>query len=324
MDSQFIDGARFDVAVITINYNSSDFTLRCIRALNETKPDNVSMQIIVVDNNSSLDEFSKLSRLDKNAGITLIRNKMNTGFASANMLGVNSCNAEYYFFLNNDCEVQPGCLAELKAFADSEPLGGMFSPRFIDRNGNPLPSFDYFPEILSKFLGRAVFRWSRRENYHSRKSVPAGAIRVDVLSGSHLFVRASMFHALGGFDTNFFLYCEEEDLALRMARSGYARFLVPSAVNHHLGGASTTRSEEIKKEFLISFLYFYRKHYGIWKTQLLKIFLTLRYLRKALRNPKEWPIVLFVLIGAPMALSYRHKQRMTDFNPSYKDNGGEN
>ena len=64
--------------------------------------------------------------------------------------------------------------------------------------------------------------------------------------------------------------------------------------------------------------------HSVLKTQLLKIFLTLRYLRKALRNPKEWPIVLFVLIGAPMALSYRHKQRMTDFNPSYKDNGGEN
>ena len=300
----------YDVAVITVNYNSSDSTRTCVAALNLTKPANLTLKIIIVDNNSSPEEFEKLLTLKDDPNITIVRNKINSGFASANMLGVNCVNAKYYFFLNNDCVVQPGCLFELKKFADAELRGGMFSPHFVDRNLQPIPSFDFFPEILSKFLGRGVFFFLRGPDYHSRKQLPSRPIMVDVLSGSHMFVRASAFHAIGGFDTNFFLYCEEEDLALRMARAGYARFLVPTALNYHVGGVSTLRTVDIKKEFLISFLYLYRKHYGAWKTQLLKIFLMLRYLRRSFTEPDSWPLVVFVALGAPMALSFRHKQVM--------------
>ena len=88
----------YDVAVITVNYNSSDSTRTCVAALNLTKPANLTLKIIIVDNNSSPEEFEKLLTLKDDPNITIVRNKINSGFASANMLGVNCVNAEYYFF----------------------------------------------------------------------------------------------------------------------------------------------------------------------------------------------------------------------------------
>ena len=99
-------------------------------------------------------------------------------------------------------------------------------------------------------------------------------VQVDVVSGSQMFIRAEHFFKIGGLDTIFFLYCEEEDLALRFSNANYKTYLVPQAHNYHLGSASTEKNLAIKKEFYISFLYFYRKHYGVLSTVMIRIILS--------------------------------------------------
>lgn len=301
----------FDVAVITINFNSSQLTLRCIEALFESIEPGLSIQVIVVDNNSCIDDYNALKSLVKNQNVTLVRNKINSGFSSANMLGLQFANADYYFFLNNDCIVQKKCLNELKKFADKTPCGALFSPQLIDSKGRPQPSFDFFPEISSKLFGKGIFVLTRnRQNRHSRKVTPADPIEVEVISGSQLFVRATAFHLIGGFDTTFFLYCEEEDLALRVKKAHLKTYIVPTALNYHLGGGSTIRSRLIEREFLISYNYLYRKHYGFWRTQMLRVLLIARYIKKSFRDPKNLYFVFFVLAGSPLSHSLRNSQTM--------------
>jgi len=134
---------------------------------------------------------------------------------------------------------------------------------------------------------------------------------VEVVSGCHLFIRQEVFDAIGGFDINFFLYCEEEDLAFRVHYSGYEVFVVPQAKNRHIGGASTSKNIDISKEFVISFLYLYRKHYGFLKTLFLQIFLLLRYLKKSTKNRANLQVVSLLLRGAHLKYSLRHKQAIS-------------
>ncbi len=74
-----------------------------------------------------------------------------------------------------------------------------------------------------------------------------------------MFFRRSVFADAGGLDTNYFLYCEEEDICLRLKNRGHTIFYVPSAVISHLGGGSTERDINIEKEFYISLFYFLNK-----------------------------------------------------------------
>ena len=125
-----------------------------------------------------------------------------------------------------------------------------------------------------------------------------------------MFVRSEIFDDIGGFDTTFFLYCEEEDIALRIANAGYFTYLVPKARNIHIGGGSTAPSMAIRKEFYISFMYLYRKHFGLIKQQSLKLILTLRLLKKSLTSLDNFKLCLFVASGADQKHSLKHKQKI--------------
>jgi len=127
-----------------------------------------------------------------------------------------------------------------------------------------------------------------------------------------MFVRKEAFNIIGGFDTNFFLYCEEEDLAIRMHKNNYDVYLLPDAKNKHFGGASSPASYDIRKEFYISFLYFYRKHYGFIKTEVLRLLLFLRVVRKSLSRKDNFKLSFFILSGAHMKNSLRHKQKIIE------------
>jgi hypothetical protein len=301
-----------DVAVITINYNSGEFTVNCVKNLLAKTNPGINLHVVVVDNNSTPEEYEKLSSLHEIENVSIVRSKINCGYAAGNMYGLQFVSAKYYFFLNNDCLLQNDCVSVLLDFCEQNPRTALCSPQLYNEKNQPVPCFDYFPDLLSKFIGTGIFRITRGKDFHPRKKIPSTPINVEVLSGSQLFVRADAFNKAGGFDTTFFLYCEEEDIAMRLHKLGYSTYLVPEAHNWHFGGGSTEKSLAIQKEFIISYLYFYRKHYGFVKTQLLKLFLLLRYTKKSIKTPTNMQIISLILAGAHLKNSLRHQQSLRE------------
>ena len=94
---------KIDVSFITINYNSSDFTIKLVESI-ILKTIDLSFEIVVVDNSSKKEDFQNLyNNLNSIQQVKIIENRVNSGFASGNMLGVNFASGKYYFFINNDC-----------------------------------------------------------------------------------------------------------------------------------------------------------------------------------------------------------------------------
>jgi len=90
----------------------------------------------------------------------------------------------------------------------------------------------------------------------------APSLRVDYAVGAFILCRVAALHCVGGFDERFFLYCEEEDLSLRLLERGWQTILVPSAqVWHEHGGSSpgadtaTTAPLRLHSRYL-----YYQKH----------------------------------------------------------------
>lgn len=304
----------YDAAVILINYNSSKYTIECVSSILQNTRDDLAYGIVIVDNASAENDFNHLAEHIKQLGdsvpLKLFRSRINTGFAGGNMMGVQFINAKYYFFLNNDCRLQNDCIDILYQFCETHPDTALCSPQLYREDGEQQPCFDYFPYLSTKLFGLGILRLSYGERYIKRKQRYTEAVRVDVVSGSQMFVRASAFDEIGGFDTTFFLYCEEEDIAIRLSRAGHNAYLLPEARNTHIGGGSTVASFDIRKEFYISFLYFYRKHFGLVRQQLLKLILSLRLLRKSFSNPENFRLAMFVTAGAHLKHSLKHKQKL--------------
>ena len=312
--TQINPDTEYDIAVILINYNSSDFTIDCILSILQQSKSDLSYGVVVIDNASEKEDYRNLhdglSQFDEQLRLHLFRSKINTGFSTGNMMGIQLISAKYYFFLNNDCRLQNDCLNILFDFCEKNTETALCSPQLYKENGDHQPCFDYFPYLVTKILGLGILKLSYGKRFIKRKGIYDHPVRVDIVSGSQMFIRSDIFNEIGGFDTTFFLYCEEEDLALRVSRKGYSTYLVPEAKNIHKGGGSTVPSMDIRKEFYISFLYFYRKNFGFIKQQALKFILTLRLLRKSFTSLENFKLCIFVASGAHFKHSLKHKQQI--------------
>ena len=69
-------------------------------------------------------------------------------------------------------------------------------------------------------------------------------------SGSSALYRRSMLEDIGGFDDDFFLYCEDTDLGLRARWAGWKCLYVPQAVVEHHYSHSAGRASPVKAYYV--------------------------------------------------------------------------
>ncbi len=303
----------FDIAAILINYNSSAHTINCIESILAQTNKNLSLQIIITDNCSNIDDFIALQNyvttLD-HPNITLSRSAINTGFGGGNMHGVQLANAKYLAFLNNDILFKNDCLSVMKNTMDQRADIGIAGGQAFKENGEFMISLDHFASPTRELLGRKFLEMTNPKKHPKRKKQYSEPVQVNFVPGSFMFVRATDFYDVGGFDTNIFLYYEETDLCLRLLKNKKPAFLIPTAEFIHLHGASTPRSLGIKKELKISLLYVIRKHYGFFAHKLTIGFFIIKYCCSSLVKPKHWPLFGLLLTGAPISKSLRTTQKM--------------
>ncbi|HVA54422.1 MAG TPA: glycosyltransferase family 2 protein [Gammaproteobacteria bacterium] len=298
------------INVVVLNYNSADHTLSCVEYIYRQNTDLFHLDLIVVDNNSASSDRDKLAVLTA-SNTKLIYSDINLGFSGGMMLGAKDSKADYYFLLNNDCELQVGSLAALCDFMESHPSAALCSGSMLDNNGNPRTSFNYFPSLTLTILGSSLLRMLYPMRYPDRRRLYARPVPVDVVTGAAMFIRGTVFRELNGLDTGYFLYCEEEDFAMRVRKAGWKTYHVPQAKIMHIGGASSKDPAvrpALKQEYYISLFRYLRIHCSYISVLIFRLVYALRLLRRAITGKARYELALFVLSGAPEKESLRYKQ----------------
>ena len=273
--------SRKDVAVVIINYNTSKYTLECVRVVLQVTSEHTSFQIIVVDNCSAIEDFENLKgNFSSDPRCKLVRSDVNTGFGGGNIYGANHTNARYLLFLNNDAFLLNDCLSLLTEYMDKHQQVGVCTAQNYDENGKHVPSFDHNKGFRRLLFGRGFLEATNPKRYPKRKKVYTNPVSVDWVNGAFLFFRREAYEAIGGFDPNIFLYWEEMDLCDRLRKQGLRSVLVPQARVMHYQGVSIGQSPEISKEAYRSYLYVVRKKDGPLKYYLTKYYLWLVFLLK--------------------------------------------
>jgi len=229
------------VSVIVVSYNAAQELENCLRslaALPELAADPGFAQIIVSDNGSRDDSVARAAAAYPAA--VVLENGANLGFAKACNAGARLAEASLLLFLNPDARAHPGLLRyAVQAFAE-DPDVGMAGAKLLHEDGSIAESCGEFDTWWQAFLRSSAWGelpWFRSQSngyrlrrwgYHSERDV-------DVVVGAAMFVRASVFCELGGFDERFFLYHEEIDFARRVWRAGYRVRYLPQCVVTHRG-----------------------------------------------------------------------------------------
>jgi GT2 family glycosyltransferase len=233
---------HMDISVIIVSYNTVSLTLSCLDSLRSTGD---AGEIFVVDN-ASTDRSVEAIR-ERFPAVTLIANPQNRGFGAANNQALKICRGRYVIFLNSDAAVKEDTLQKAVAFMDAHPQTGLAGARILNPDGTLQESVSYrYPSE----------KFTRGET----TGLPG---EIACVLGAFMIARKSLLDELAGFDEDFFLYGEEQDLAWRIREKGFSIGYIEEAEVFHWGGqseAQTPKAKVFRKKLKAEYL-FYAKHY---------------------------------------------------------------
>lgn len=255
-----------DLSVIILNWNACDFLVDALNSIIE-KEWRHAIEVIVVDNYSQIDESVAVVRRDF-PRIHLIAHDKNCGFSAGNNIGWKASRGRHVLFLNPDTIVHEGAFDILTDYLDAHPKTGGCGPKMLYPDGRLQASCRAFPSIGAGFFRNTILGRIFPNNPWTRSYLMLGfehdrEAEVDWLSGSALCVRREALEQIGGWDEDFFMYCEDVDLCYRLKEKGWLRVYVPDAIiTHRIGGSSDWAQGAMIRQHHGSMLLFYRKHYA--------------------------------------------------------------
>jgi GT2 family glycosyltransferase len=206
-------------------------------------------RVYVVDNSPTADGArvaADLSAWPAALGpLELIAGHGNVGYGRANNLVLPRLSSDFHLVMNPDIEVDRGALeAALRAF-EAHPEAGLLAPAVRSGDGSVQYLCKRYPSLwvlLLRGFAPAALRERHRatlERYEMRDLIGDRYLpRVPLASGAFMLLRTALFTRLGGFDPRYFMYFEDYDLSMRMAREADVAYVPEAVVVHHGGEAA--------------------------------------------------------------------------------------
>jgi GT2 family glycosyltransferase len=233
------------VAVVILNWNGRNFLEQFLPSVMASTY--ARFEVIVADNGSTDESIPFLQQTYP--GIRLILLDKNYGFARGYNEALKQVTADYYILLNSDVEVPPGWIEPMVHLMKGNDGIGACQPKILSYKQPQL--FEYAGAAggwLDKygypFAKGRIFDICEEDHGQYDKAEP-----IFWASGAALFIRASVFHEMKGFDEYFFAHQEEIDLCWRIQLAGYRIYSCPASAVYHVGGGTLPRGNS-KKTYL--------------------------------------------------------------------------
>jgi GT2 family glycosyltransferase len=175
----------------------------------------------------------------------------NLGYAGGAARGIEATTGEHIAFLNDDMELESEWIECLAAELDRDPGLGVVTSKVMFHGDRTL--------IYQAGYEFYVYGWCATRGVHELDEGQYD-VRLPSVGGTgagSIYRRAALERA-GGFDGDYFMYCEEVDAGLRVLMAGYAGLYIPSPVAFHVAGAKTGRTPDLQRRL------FYRNQLVTW------------------------------------------------------------
>ncbi|MEA2139826.1 MAG: hypothetical protein QOG56_2976 [Solirubrobacteraceae bacterium] len=219
-----------DVTLAILNYNGRHLLEGLLPTVGAQTAR--GFRIDVVDNGSTDDSVAWLRR--EWPQVTVIEIPENIGVTRALNRAVQSAETAYVALLNNDLELEPRWLEEMRAAMREDPRCGSADCKLL--NFHSRGEIDGAGDLVAR-TGECCKRGFGERDL-GQFDQPAEIL---CASGGAALYRRAAFDRVGLFDEDFGAYFEDADWGLRAALCGFSCRYVPSAVAFHMGSATTGR-----------------------------------------------------------------------------------
>lgn len=231
-------------AIVILNYNGKKHLQTFLPSVVEHSAD---YRIIVADNGSNDDSVAFVRENFKSVEILL--NTENLGFASGYNWALPQVNADYYILLNSDVEVTQNWVSPLIELLKSSDSIAACQPKirsFVNKENfeHAGAAGGFIDKLGYPFCRGRIFDLTEKDSgqYDTDREVFWA-------SGACLAIKSDEFHAIGGFDGEFYAHMEEIDLCWRLKLKGRKVFYSHRSTVYHLGGGTLSKANP-KKTYL--------------------------------------------------------------------------
>lgn len=219
------------ITVVIPTLAADDSLAQCLESLwRQTFRD---FEIVVVDNSGA-------RRAGEIPAVRVIHSPGNRGYGGAVNDAARCTRSEFVAVLNDDTVAAEQWLERLVTAARRHPEAGMFAPQ-VRLNGSEIDSAGML--LCADGIGK-------QRGHRQPPSAFESSGEAFFPSGSSALYRRAAFEECGMFDEEFFLYCEDTDLGLRMRWAGWSCRYVADAVIDHRYSATAGRASAAKAYFV--------------------------------------------------------------------------
>ena len=213
-----------NISIVTINYNSSENTIKLLESLKNQTDKN--FDILAIDNNSVPEQKAILKNYrTEETNIVFIENEKNLGYSGGNNTGIKKAlasGADWVLLLNNDTWAENDFISRLKAALEGrEGVIGLA----IDEGER------------TAYAGK--IEWLKPTLSHITKSNLVSP-QVYVIGGA-MAIHKDVFDKIGFWDEKYFLYFEDADFSMRARKAKIPIEFLPEIKVSHSVSASTKK-----------------------------------------------------------------------------------
>lgn len=311
-------------AVVILNWNGRAFLERFLPSVVAHCP--AGAEVVVADNASSDGSVAFLR--ERHPLVRLIEFQENGGFAKGYNDALRLVDADYYVLLNSDVETTENWIPPVIGMMEANPAIAACQPKI--RSLHEREKFEY-AGAAGGFIDAYGYPFCRGRIFdvlEEDRGQYDDAREIFWATGACLFVRAEIFHALGGLDEDFFAHMEEIDFCWRLKNAGYSVMYCPESTVFHVGGGSLPKESPRKTylnfrnnlSLLVKNLPAKRLAWVLFVRYLLDLFAALQFLLKGRRGDAAavWSAHSHFLRSLPRCLAKRRALRQRDVGPVYR------
>ena len=210
-----------DLTLVIVCYKSYELIKSNLDALKRFKT-------IIVDNSSCNKTYNLVKDLNN---IQFIKTTNNLGYGKANNLAIANAKTEFVLILNPDIIVNPVEIESLYSKVTDYNNVGILAPSLYSQNNERRTNGS------RSYLKKKLFK-----NVKNSKDFAVGDTCYDYVIGCSMLIKRDFFNEIGGFDNDFFMYFEDNEICDRVYKFKKVVIETPISKMIHMEGESSEKS----------------------------------------------------------------------------------
>jgi GT2 family glycosyltransferase len=281
------------LSIVIVSYRCWQRLDTCLKSIQAQSLDFI--EVIVVDNHSNDGKIKDF--IQAHPSVQFIQQEINGGFAQACNKGAAIAKGEWVLFLNPDTILEPNTLSPLLQKTNAHPDWKLIGIKQLNDKGKDTYPFGLFLQWWNVWPPiRSIQRLLGGKRIAKKVWSTQSVSYPDWISGSFVLMRYADFKTIGGWDEQFWMYCEDQDLSKAAYSLGWQRVMYNEIKCIHSHGGSSRINPKVK---------------AITKSAV--IISNFKYIKKHMVAPGKWiaqaTLLLMTIINILIALPFSSTKR---------------